>query len=316
MLEKLAIIIPCYNEASNIDAVIKDYHHVFPDASIYVYDNNSTDDTAKIAAKAGAIVRQEPTQGKGHVIRRALREINARCYLLTDGDTTYPAATASQLVTLVLDHQVDMAIGDRLSSTYFTENKRAFHGFGNHLVCRSINLLFHTDILDVMTGLRALSFEFAKTFPVLSDGFQIETEMSIHAADKKMVIQNIPIAYHDRPEGSTSKLHTFSDGTKVLLTIFRLYRNYHPMQFFGLLAFSLILLSIIFLIPILLTYWQTGLVPRYPTLIVCGFTVIAAIQSLFTGLILSHLLQKNHQDFEYHLITIAQHKKNLLERST
>lgn len=273
-----------------------------PEAVIYVYDNNSTDNTAEIAEKAGAVVRHEYQQGKGNVIRRMFREIDAECYIMVDGDDTYPAEYGRKMTDMVLNKHVDMVVGDRLSSTYFEENKRPFHNFGNSLVRWSINALFKSDIKDIMTGYRAFSYQFVKTFPVLSRGFEIETEMSIHALDKNLYVENLVIEYRDRPAGSESKLNTYSDGIKVLKTIARLFKNYKPLNFFGIIAFILFVLALIFFIPVLYAYIQTGLVKNFPTLIVCGFTVIAAILSLFSGLQLQTIAQKNRQDFEMELI--------------
>ena len=297
-MDKIAVLIPCYNEAKTIQKVVTDFQNVLPEAVIYVYDNNSTDGTAEIAKKAGAVVRHEYQQGKGNVIRRMFRDIDAECYVMTDGDDTYPAEFAPEMVKKVLERNVDMVVGDRLSSTYFEENKRPFHNFGNDLVRKSINFLFKSDIKDIMTGYRAFSRQFVKTFPVLSKGFEIETEMSIHSVDKNMFVENVIIEYRDRPEGSESKLNTYSDGMKVLFTIFRLFRNYKPFQFFGLIALLLATLGIGFFIPVLIEYAKTGMVPNFPTLIVCGFAILAAIQSLFAGLVLVTLRQKEKQDFE------------------
>lgn len=294
---------PCYNEALTIEKVVKDFLAVLPENStVYVYDNNSTDGTAEIAAKAGAEVRHEYRQGKGSVIRRMFREIDAECYILVDGDDTYPAESAPEMIDIVLNRQADMVVGDRLSSTYREENKRAFHNFGNNLVRWSINTLFKGEIRDIMTGYRAMSYQFVKTFPVLSGGFEIETEMSIHAIEMNMAIDNVVIEYRDRPDGSESKLNTYSDGWKVLKTIGRLFKNYKPLSFFGIIALVLFIIAACFFIPILVTFAKTGLVPKYPTLIVCGFVVIAAIQSFFSGMILDTIRQKNRQDFEMNLI--------------
>ncbi|MCR5060204.1 MAG: glycosyltransferase family 2 protein [Saccharofermentans sp.] len=312
-MDKVAVLIPCYNEAATIGKVVADFKKVLPeDSVIYVYDNNSTDDTAKIAEEAGAVVRHEYRQGKGNVIRRMFREINAECYIMTDGDDTYPADSAPEMIDLVLKKQADMVVGDRLSSTYFKENKRPFHNAGNSMVRSFINLLFNSDIKDIMTGYRAFSFQFAKSFPILSKGFEIETEMTIHAIDKNMQIENVVIDYRDRPEGSTSKLNTYSDGTKVLRTIVRLFRTYKPMEYFGFMAVILFILSIAFFIPVLITYIKTGLVPNFPTLIVCGFTAIAGIQAFFAGLILSTMRHKDRQDFELLLIEIEDRRKRLM----
>lgn len=300
-MDKIAVLIPCYNEARTIEKVINDFKTVLPEAVIYVYDNNSNDNTADIAEKAGAIVRHEYMQGKGNVIRRMFREIDAEVYIMTDGDDTYPAEYAREMADKVIKKNVDMVVGDRLSSTYFTENKRPFHNLGNSIVRLSINRLFKNDIKDVMTGYRAFGYNFVKTFPVLSQGFEIETEMTIHAVDKNMYVENVIIDYRDRPEGSESKLNTYSDGFKVLKTIARLYKNYKPRQFFTAVSVILILLAAVFFVPILVTYIKTGLVPQIPTLIVCGFVALSAIQSYFSGLILSTIEQKNKQDFEYRL---------------
>lgn len=283
-MDKMAVLIPCYNESKTIEKVVNDYRKALPEAVIYVYDNNSTDNTAEIAEKAGAVVRHEYQQGKGNVIRRMFREIDAECYIMVDGDDTYPAEYGRKMTDMVLNKHVDMVVGDRLSSTYFEENKRPFHNFGNSLVRWSINALFKSDIKDIMTGYRAFSYQFVKTFPVLSRGFEIETEMSIHALDKNLYVENLVIEYRDRPAGSESKLNTYSDGIKVLKTIARLFKNYKPLNFFGIIAFILFVLALIFFIPVLYAYIQTGLVKNFPTLIVCGFTVIAAILSLFSGL--------------------------------
>lgn len=311
-MDKVAVLVPCYNEAETIKKVVEDYLKVIPEGGVvYVYDNNSTDDTAKIAEEAGAVVRKEYQQGKGNVIRRMFRDIDAECYIMVDGDDTYPAEYAPEMINKVLEKKVDMVVGDRLSSTYFTENKRPFHNFGNSLVRKSINVLFHSDIKDIMTGYRAFSYQFAKSFPVLSKGFEIETEMSIHAIDKNMLLDNVVIDYRDRPEGSESKLNTYSDGFKVLKTIIKLFRNYKPMAFFGILSFILAVLATVFFVPVFIVYLKTGLVPNFPTLIVCGFVAIAAIQSLFSGLILQTINQKNRQDFEMELIRIDYQYKEL-----
>lgn len=300
-MDKIAVLVPCYNEAQTIKKVVEDFKRVLPQAVIYVYNNNSTDDTAKIAAEAGAIVRNEYKQGKGNVIRRMFREIDAECYIMTDGDDTYPAEFAPQMADMVLNKNCDMVVGDRLSSTYFQENKRPFHNFGNDIVRKSINFLFKSKIKDIMTGFRAFSYQFVKTFPVLSTGFEIETEMTIHAVDKNMAVGNVVIDYRDRQEGSESKLNTFSDGFKVIKTIIRLFKAYKPIWFYGLVALILAIISIGFFIPILVIYGETGLVPKFPTLIMCCFVMTVAILSFFSGSILQSLRQKEKQDFELHL---------------
>lgn len=300
-MEKIAVLIPCYNEEKTIKKVVRDWKKELPEATIYVYNNNSTDRTAEIAKEAGAVVRDEYQQGKGNVIRRMFREIDAQCYVMIDGDDTYPAEFGREMVDKVLERKVDMVVGDRLSSTYFEENKRPFHNFGNSLVRGTINRLFRSNIRDIMTGYRAFSYQFVKTFPVLSKGFEIETEMSIHAVDKNMLVENVIIDYRDRPDGSESKLNTYSDGAKVLKTIMGLYKNYKPMQFFGLLAAILMIIALAMFMPVFVVYLKTGLVPNFPTLIVSGFIAMAALQSFFAGLVLSTIVQKDRQLFEYKL---------------
>lgn len=313
IIDEIAVLIPCYNEEKTIEKVVLDFKNALPDAIIYVYDNNSTDRTAEIASNAGAVVKKEYQQGKGNVIRRMFREIDAKCYLMIDGDDTYPAEDAGKLVDRVLNYEADMVVGDRLSSTYFEQNKRKFHNFGNTVVRKMINHLFNTDIKDIMTGYRAFSYKFVKSFPVISKGFEIETEMSIHAVDKNMKVDNIIVGYRDRPVGSESKLNTYRDGAKVLKTIGRLYKNYKPLYFFSLLALALTLIAGGLFIPIIRTYVNTGLVPKIPTLIVSGLVEIAALQSLFTGFILSTIAEKNKQDFEMNLYRIEESYKNKLE---
>lgn len=300
-MDKIAVLVPCYNEGKTIEKVVTDFKRVLPEAVIYVYDNNSTDGTAEIAAKAGAVVRHEYYQGKGNVIRRMFQEVDAECYLMVDGDDTYPAESAREMADKVLERNVDMVVGDRLSSTYFEENKRPFHNFGNSIVRWGINTFFKNDIKDIMTGYRAFSYRFVKTFPVLSKRFEIETEMSIHAIDKNMFVENVVIDYRDRPEGSVSKLNTYSDGIKVIGTIVRLFQTYRPLAFFGTVAAILMVLAIGFFIPVWITYADTGMVPNFPTLIVCGFVALASIQSFFAGLILQTMYRKNRQDFEMQL---------------
>ena len=308
-MDKIAVLIPCYNESKTIEKVVKDYKTALPGAVIYVYDNNSTDGTDELARKAGAVVRYEYQQGKGNVIRRMFADIDAECYIMVDGDDTYPAGNAPEMCNKVLERRVDMVIGDRLSSTYFEENKRPFHNFGNTLVRKSINVLFGSDIKDIMTGYRAFSYRFVKSFPVISKGFEIETEMTIHAVDKNMSMENVIVEYRDRPEGSVSKLNTYSDGLKVLGTIVRLYKNYRPFKFFGMVALVLALISLGFAIPVVAEYIETGLVPRFPTLIVCGFVMMAAIQSLFSGMLLETVIQRNRQDFELELYKVESRKR-------
>ena len=299
----VAVLLPCFNEEVTIGKVVRDFKAALPGAAVYVYDNNSTDRTAEIAAAEGAIVRKEPRQGKGNVIRAMFEDIDADVYVMADGDDTYPADAAPAMVAKVLDGY-DMVIGDRLSSTYFQENKRPFHNFGNRLVRGSINGLFNAHVTDIMTGYRAFSFTFVKTYPVLSRGFEIETEMTIHALQRNMQVENVVIDYRDRPEGSESKLNTYSDGFKVLGTIARLFKNYRPFSFFGILAAILAVFGIGFMIPVLGEYFRTGLVPRFPTLIVCCFVLVAALLLFISGIILSSQLAKDARDFEFQLQTV------------
>ena len=313
-MDKIAVLLPCFNEAKTIEKVVHDFRCAVPDAVIYVYDNNSTDGTAELATSAGAMVRYEYSQGKGNVIRRMFREIDAECYIMADGDDTYPANNAPEMVQLVLEKGADMVVGDRLSSTYYEENKRPFHNVGNSFVKWMINKLFRSEIKDIMTGYRAFSYEFVKTFPVISKGFEIETEMSIHAADKNLRIENVVVEYRDRPSGSVSKLNTYSDGFKVLRMIERLFRTYRPLAYFGLLSLILVLLSIIFVTPVLRDYLQTGLVERFPTLIVCCFVLLTAIISFFVGLLLHTLSLKDRQEFEIRFHAASDRKKDLLAR--
>lgn len=303
-MDKIAVLIPCYNEAQTIGKVVHDAKAALPDAVIYVYDNNSKDETVRLASEAGAVVRYEYKQGKGNVIRRMFREIEAECYLMIDGDDTYPLDCAREMVDRVLLHNADMVVGDRLSSTYFTENKRPFHNFGNSLMRVGINSLFRSDIKDIMTGYRAFSYEFVKTFPVFSKGFEIETEMTIHAVNYDMQVENVVVEYRDRPEGSESKLNTYSDGMRVICKMLQLYKNYKPLRFFGMFALVLILIAAIMMIPIISEYFGTGLVPKFPTLIVCGFMVLAGIQSFFTGMMLEVMAAKDKKDFEYRLTCV------------
>lgn len=304
-MDKIAVLIPCYNEEKTIAKVVKDAKKALPEAVVYVYDNNSKDRTVELAAQAGAVIRYEYMQGKGNVIRRMFREIDAQCYVIVDGDDTYPMEYAREMVDKVLCQNADMVVGDRLSSTYFTENKRPFHNMGNSLVRGSINRLFGCEVKDIMTGYRAFSYGFVKTFPVLSKGFEIETEMTIHAVSNNMQIENVIVDYRDRPEGSESKLNTFSDGFKVLHTIMKLYRDYKPFGFFGLCSILLTLIAVVLFIPIFITYIETGMVDRFPTLFVCGFIGLAALQSLFAGLMLSNMALKNRRDFEYRLTLVT-----------
>ena len=302
MNKKIAILIPCYNESKTIEKVIKEYKKELPNANIYVYDNNSTDGTDVIAKNAGAIVKYEYRQGKGNVIRSMFKDIDADCYLMIDGDDTYPANKAKEMCNLIIERKADMVIGDRLSSTYFTENKRLFHNTGNVLVRSLINHLFKSDVTDVMTGYRAFSYEFVKTFPVLSKGFEIETEMTIHALDKNFLLKEVPVDYRDRPEGSVSKLNTYSDGIKVLKTIARLFKEYKPIIFFGLISLLFFIISLCFGIPVFIEYFKTKEVLRFPTLIFSGLLMTISMLMLICGIILEVVVQKHRQLFELILI--------------
>lgn len=316
-MKKVAVLIPCYNEEKTVQKVVEGYRRVLPQADIYVYDNNSTDRTAELAAQAGAIVKREYRQGKGNVIRSMFRQIDADCYLMIDGDDTYPAEPAPEMVRMILDGEADMVNGDRLSSTYFTENKRPFHNTGNRLVRGLINHLFHADVRDIMTGYRAFSRGFVKTFPVLSRGFEIETEMTIHAVDKNFLIREVPVDYRDRPEGSVSKLNTYSDGAKVLCTIFRLYKDYKPFAFFGMGALLFLILAAVLFLPVGIEFLRTGLVPRFPTLIVSVTLALCALLSFVAGVILDVVVKKHRQLFELMLTMFekgGRHEADELDR--
>ncbi len=314
-MDKIAVLIPCYNEEKTIEKVVRDFREALPEAVIYVYNNNSKDRTAELAEKAGAVVRDEWKQGKGNVVRRMFREIQAQCYIMVDGDDTYPASAAREIADLVLNKKVDMVVGDRLSSTYFTENKRPFHNLGNKLVRFGVNYIFKGKVKDIMTGYRGFSYEFVKSFPVLSRGFEIETEMTAHALDKNMHIEEIVIQYQDRPEGSESKLNTVSDGIKVIMTIIRLCKLYRPLFFFTMISLVLVLLAAAVFIPlVLIPFVKTGLVDRIPTLVICGFTVLAAIVSFFSGMILDSIVQKEKREFEFRLQVLNNEKTHLSDR--
>lgn len=300
-MDTIAVLIPCYNESQTIAKVVKDYREALPEAVIYVYDNNSTDHTDEAAREAGAIVRYEYHQGKGNVIRSMFRDIDAECYLMIDGDDTYPAENARSMVDLILSGRADMVIGDRLSSTYFTENKRPFHNAGNRLVRGLINTIFSSDIKDIMTGYRAFNYQFVKSFPILSKGFEIETEMSIHALDKNFKLLEVPVTYRDRPAGSVSKLNTYKDGFRVLKTIARLFRDYKPFAFFGWLGLFCFIIATVFFAPILREYFSTGTVPKFPTLIVCSGIYVVSFLLWMSGLILDVIAKKHRQLFELYL---------------
>ena len=308
-MDTIAVLIPCYNESQTIAKVVKDYREALPEAVIYVYDHKSTDHTDEAAREAGAIVRYEYRQGKGNVIRSMFRDIDAECYLMIDGDDTYPAENARSMVNHILSGRADMVIGDRLSSTYFTENKRPFHNTGNRLVRGLINTIFTSDIKDIMTGYRAFNYEFVKSFPILSKGFEIETEMSIHALDKNFKLLEVPVTYRDRPAGSVSKLNTYKDGFRVLKTIARLFRDYKPFAFFGWLGLLCFIIATIFFVPVLQAYFSTGLVAKFPTLIVCSGIYVVSFLLWMSGLILDVIAKKHRQLFELYLNILSSKKE-------
>lgn len=301
MNQKIAVLIPCYNESKTIEKVVKDFKTVLPTAYIYVYDNNSSDGTDKIAQNAGAIVKYERRQGKGNVIRSMFHDIDADCYIMVDGDDTYEAKDAIKIVEAVLKHDADMVIGDRLSSTYFSENKRPFHNVGNKTVRFLINKLFKNNIKDIMTGYRGFSKKFVKTFPVISKGFEIETEMTIHALDKNFYIEEFPIEYRDRPVGSESKLNTVSDGIKVIKTIAKLFKEYKPFAFFSIISIILWIISLGFFTPIFIQFLETGLVSKIPTVIVSGITAVIGSLMFICGVILDVVVKKHRQLYELFL---------------
>jgi glycosyltransferase involved in cell wall biosynthesis len=295
---RVAVLLPCYNERLTIERVVRDFREALPEAEIWVFDNNSTDGSPELAKAAGANVRRVSQQGKGHVVRRMFQDVDADCYLMADSDDTYPADAARSLIEPVLAGEADMVIGDRLSSTYAKENKRRFHGFGNWLVCSLIGWLFKQRVSDVMTGYRAFGWRFAKHCPVLSSGFEIETEMTIFALDKRMAIVEVPVAYRDRPEGSFSKLNTISDGYRVIGTIFALLRNYRPMFFFGWTGAALIVAAGLLATPVVVEFFRTGVVPRFPTFILACTLAICGALSFVCGLILASTKRYGDQLFE------------------
>ena len=306
---KTAVLIPCYNESMTIKKVVNDFQKALPHADIYVYDNNSRDGTDEIAEREGAIVRYEYKQGKGNVVRSMFRDIDADCYIMVDGDDTYPAEAAIEMEKLVLDGKADMVIGDRLSSTYFTENKRLFHNSGNKFMRKAINTIFSSNLHDILTGMRAFSYDFVKSYPVISKGFELETEMSIFALDHNFKIAEIPIDYRDRMEGSESKLNTYSDGAKVIKVIITLFRDTKPLAFFSIITGILFIIALAYFIPILISYFNTGYVFRIPTLIMAAVAFLMAVMIFLSGLILQVLKKQHDQNFEHYLTQISLKKK-------
>lgn len=309
-MEKIAVLIPCYNEELTIEKVIKDFRKELPEADIYVYNNNSKDRTKEIAIKNGAIVVDEYKQGKGNVVRSQFRDIEADIYVMVDGDDTYPAEFIHQLIEPVRNGQADMTIGDRLSNgTYQKENKRPFHEFGNNLVKKAINVLFDTKLKDIMTGYRVFNKRFVKNMPVLSPKFEIETEMSLYALDKKYIIKEIPIVYRDRPEGSSSKLNTVGDGIKVVKTIARMFKDYKPFKFFGLIALILFIIGLAIGIPVLVEFFKTAYITKVPSAILAtGFMGLAAV-SLQCGIVLDTITRQHKEDYELNLLRYEQIEK-------
>lgn len=298
-MKKIAVMIPCYNEELTIKKVVEDFKKELPDAYIYVYNNNSKDNTEKIAKDAGAIVIREYKQGKGNVVRSMFRDIDADMYVMVDGDDTYPAEEVHKLIEVVESGMADMAIGDRLSNgTYIKENKRNFHNFGNVLVKNTINFIFKSKLNDIMTGYRVFNREFVKNMPVLSPGFEIETEMTFHALDRNYSIVEVPITYRDRPVGSVSKLNTFSDGFKVLLTIFKMFKNYRPLGFFLIVAIIFWIISLIIGVPLFVEFFKTGVVTKFPSGILATGIAIFGMLSLSIGVILDTLVRQHKEQLE------------------
>lgn len=299
--KKIAVLIPCYNEELTVEKTVSDFKRVLPNADIYVYNNNSKDRTKELALKAGAIVKDEYRQGKGAVVRSMFREIDADVYIMVDGDDTYPAEEVEGLITPVLEGKADMVIGDRLSSTYYTENKRPFHNFGNSLVKGLINFLFKSDLNDIMTGYRSFSKKFVKCMPVMSDGFQIETEMTIFALTNNMQVVNVPITYRDRPEGSESKLNTYSDGFKVLLTLFNLFKDNRPFLFFGCLSLIIFILGLIVGVPVIDEFIKTSYITKVPSAVLAAALMINSFLMLSVGIVLDAIKNEKRYLFECHM---------------
>lgn len=299
--KKIAVLIPCYNEELTVEKTVSDFKRVLPNADIYVYNNNSKDRTKELALKAGAIVRDEYRQGKGAVVRSMFRDIDADVYIMVDGDDTYPAEEVDGLITPVLEGKADMVIGDRLSSTYYTENKRPFHNFGNSLVKGLINFLFKSDLNDIMTGYRSFSKKFVKCMPVMSDGFQIETEMTIFALTNNMQVVNVPITYRDRPEGSESKLNTFSDGFKVLLTLFNLFKDNRPFLFFGSISIVIFIIGLLIGIPVINEFIKTAYITKVPSAILAAALMLNAFLMFSVGIILDAIKNQKRYLFECHM---------------
>lgn len=309
--KKIAVLIPCYNEELTVEKTVSDFKRVLPNADIYVYNNNSKDRTKELALKAGAIVKDEYRQGKGAVVRSMFRDIDADVYIMVDGDDTYPAEEVEGLITPVLEGKADMVIGDRLSSTYYTENKRPFHNFGNSLVKGLINFLFKSDLNDIMTGYRSFSRKFVKCMPVMSDGFQIETEMTIFALTNNMQVVNVPITYRDRPEGSESKLNTFSDGFKVLLTLFNLFKDNRPFLFFGSISIVIFIIGLLIGIPVINEFIKTAYITKVPSAVLAAALMLNAFLMFSVGIILDAIKNEKRYLFECHMNDVmSKYKEN------
>ena len=306
-MEKIAVLIPCYNEELTVEKVIKDFKKELPEADIYVYDNNSKDKTVEIATKAGAIIKHEYKQGKGNVVRSMFMDIDADIYVMVDGDDTYPAEEVHKLIKPIKEEKADMVIGDRLTNgTYQKENKRHFHEFGNNLVRKSINVLFKTNLKDIMTGYRVFNKRFVKNMPVLSPKFEIETEMSLHALDKKFIIEEIPIIYRDRPEGSSSKLDTISDGIKVVKTIIKMFKDYKPLIFFTTIAVILFIIGLVFGIPVIVEFFKTRYITKIPTAVLATGIIILSVIIGQCGVILDTVVKHHRESYELQLLRYKQ----------
>ena len=306
-MQKIAVLIPCYNEEYTIEKVVNDFKKELPKANIYVYDNNSKDKTIEKAKKAGAIVRSESRQGNGNVIRTLFNEIEADIYVIVDGDDTYQAEYVHQLIEPIIENQADMTVGDRLSNgTYQQKNKRHFHNFGNKLVRKSINTLFNSKLRDIMTGYRAFNKRFVKNMPVMSANFELETEMTLFALDKKYRIKEIPIEFRERPEGSKSKVNTFTDGMKVIKTIIKMFKDYRPLKFFSIIFIILFSIGILVGIPVIIEFYKTGYITKMPSAILATGIITLSVISEQCGLILHTIVKLDKQNYELNLLRYKQ----------